>query len=206
MVDKESCKLLEYNESLMNSDVYQFYLNLVKRHNQDEIRENIWPKLTGDTLYGFEKIDYRGNCMFAVDKKFVGSKEDIEIENGDSNCSYTFFHLGSKLTGHEGIVHGGLLATLLDELTCRLAFLSLPSHMGVTANLNINYKKPCPLDSYILVKCELLYKKGRKCLVRGNIYKVNLDSISAVESDENLLTSGDVLIIEPNWANKLQHN
>lgn len=205
MTDADSCKVLEYEENLMNSDVYQSYLNLVRKHNEDEFRENIWPKLTGETLYGFEKINFRGNCMFAVDKKFLGSEEDIEIEDGESNHSYTFFHLGSKLTGHEGIVHGGLLATLLDELTCRLAFLNLPSHMGVTANLNINYKKPCPLDSYILVKCEVLYKKGRKILVRGNIYKVDLNSVSAVESDKNLLTSGDVLIIEPSWANKLNH-
>ena len=33
----------------------------------------------------------------------------------DESESYVFVHLGRGLCGHDGIIHGGLLATLLDE-------------------------------------------------------------------------------------------
>jgi hypothetical protein len=55
-------------------------------------------------------------------------------------------HLGRALCGHDGIIHGGLLATIFDESCARNALLNLPSHIGVTANLNINYKSPCMAD------------------------------------------------------------
>ena len=82
----------------------------------------------------------------------------------------TFFHLGHKLTG-QGIIHGGLLATLL-ELTCRLAFLNFENQRGVTANLNIDYKQPTIANQFIMIKCIVLEKSGRKW-VKGEVYKLN---------------------------------
>jgi hypothetical protein len=37
----------------------------------------------------------------------------------DESESYVFVHLGRGLCGHDGIIHGGLLATLLDETMAR---------------------------------------------------------------------------------------
>lgn len=39
-----------------------------------------------------------------------------------------FMHLGSGLCGHEGVVHGGLLGTVLDESLARTVGSSLSSH------------------------------------------------------------------------------
>ena len=38
----------------------------------------------------------------------------------DESESYVFLHLGRGLCGHDGIIHGGLLATLLDESLWRM--------------------------------------------------------------------------------------
>ena len=38
----------------------------------------------------------------------------------DESESYVFLHLGRLLCGHEGIIHGGLLATILDESLWRM--------------------------------------------------------------------------------------
>ena len=38
----------------------------------------------------------------------------------DESESYVFLHLGRLLCGHDGIIHGGLLATLLDESLWRM--------------------------------------------------------------------------------------
>jgi hypothetical protein len=37
----------------------------------------------------------------------------------DESESYVFVHVGRGLCGHDGIIHGGLLATLLDETLAR---------------------------------------------------------------------------------------
>jgi hypothetical protein len=88
----------------------------------------------------------------------------------DESESYVFLHVGRGLCGHDGIVHGGLLATLLDECLGRTvsffffffcqfviffrsvltftvqAIINLPDRVGVTAKLSLNYRAPTRAD------------------------------------------------------------
>ena len=167
-------------------------------------QEALKPELTGHTLTGTGKVNLRSESIYLIDDHFIKDYDDIEsIKEGESNHSYTFFFLFPKLSGHKGIVHGGFLATILDELTCRLAFQNFHSKKGVTANLNINYKQPCFVDNYVLVRCELISKQGRKCRVKGTVYKVNLED-QDIETKENLLCECECLVIEPKWVDQLK--
>ncbi|KAK5628478.1 hypothetical protein RRF57_004193 [Xylaria bambusicola] len=78
-------------------------------------------------------------------------------------------YLGSELCGHPGIVHGGLLATMLDEGLARCCFAALPHKIGVTANLNINYRAPAQADSYVVLRATTTKVEGRKAWVEGRI-------------------------------------
>ena len=71
--------------------------------------------------------------------------------------------------GHDSIIHGGLLATLLDEILARTAFFNLPSHIGVTANLSVNYRAPTKADQFIVVRTKLAKVDGRKATVQGRV-------------------------------------
>jgi acyl-coenzyme A thioesterase PaaI-like protein len=88
----------------------------------------------------------------------------------DESEALLIYHLGKSLCGHEGIVHGGIVGTILDDSLARnvscleapearddgrinsesnnrlQAFLNLPSKTGVTASLNISYLKPTKTD------------------------------------------------------------
>jgi hypothetical protein len=81
----------------------------------------------------------------------------------DESEGLIIVHVGRGLCGHDGIVHGGLIATLLDEALARTvsnplfysilllnvrvqAMQNLPERVGVTANLNINYRAPTRAD------------------------------------------------------------
>lgn len=204
-------ELSKLQDAIVTSPVFTRYLDVYASHSSrnphsSKITENIWPSLTGDTLVGPDKIRFRSNTLYVIDDKFLRKFGDIEmLSDHENNRSYTFFHLGAKLSGHHGIVHGGLLATILDEITCRLAFQNFKSKKGVTANLNINYKQPCYVDSYVMLKCEVIRKTGRKCWVRGQIYKVELKE-EEVEHPENLLTECEILVIEPRWVEKLANS
>ncbi|CUM56609.1 uncharacterized protein AC631_04396 [Debaryomyces fabryi] len=203
---------VDVKHELITHPIYQSYLEKCEKHTRDNnsplLEENIWPVLTGETLVGSGKINYRGDSMYMIDDRYLNSENDIEkLGPQDNNRAYTFFHLGHKLSGHQKIIHGGLLATMLDELTCRLAFQNNPSGSGVTANLNINYRQPCFVNTYVLIKCEVSRKVGRKCFVKGYVYKVDLDDESrVVERSENLLTECECLVIEPKWVKDLKHH
>ncbi|KAI0186170.1 Adenylylsulfate kinase-domain-containing protein [Xylaria flabelliformis] len=88
-------------------------------------------------------------------------------EIGESMIAISY--LGNELCGHPGIVHGGLLATMLDEGLARCCFAALPNKMGMTANLNINYRAPARADSYVVLRATTTKIEGRKAWVEGRI-------------------------------------
>jgi len=91
----------------------------------------------------------------------------------DEAESYVFVHVGRGLCGHDGIIHGGLLATLLDETLARTAIANLPDKVGVTAQLTLNYRAPTIADQFIVIRTFLTEAKGRKVTVSGRVEDLN---------------------------------
>ncbi|KAI9677085.1 MAG: hypothetical protein M1817_006924 [Caeruleum heppii] len=135
--------------------------------------------LTGGTLSGNDKI---------VVPPFVWSEK-----GGKSLVSISY--LGKDLCGHPGIVHGGLLATLLDEGLARCCFPALPNKIGMTANLNINYRKPAPAESFIVLRAKAVKVEGRKAWVEGHIETVPKEGQEPV-----VLVEASALFVEPKQA------
>ncbi|KAK5734863.1 hypothetical protein LTR17_008635 [Elasticomyces elasticus] len=94
-----------------------------------------------------------------------------------------------------GEVHGGLLATLLDEGLARACFPALPNKVGVTASLKIDYRVPCPAGSYIVLKAQTTKVEGRKAWVKGWIELLGDD-----EGEGTKLVEAEALFIEPKGA------
>lgn len=104
-------------------------------------------------------------------------------------------YLGPSLCGHPGIVHGGLLATLLDEGLARACFPALPNKVGVTASLKIDYRAPCPAGTYVVLKAETTKVEGRKAWVKGWIEQLTEDGEAGTK-----LVEAEALFIEPKGA------
>jgi len=111
---------------------------------------------------------------------------------GDDSESCTFVHVGRGLCGHDGIIHGGLLATLLDETLARTALSNLPEKIGVTAKLSLDYRAPTRADQFIVIKTTLTKAKGRKAEVSGRVE--TLDGTLLVEATYVILRLGASLI------------
>lgn len=135
--------------------------------------------LTGGTLAGPDKI--------------VAPPLVFCEEGGKSLVS--LFYLGPNLCGHPGIVHGGLLATLLDEAMGRCCFPALPNKVGVTANLNLDYRKPAMAGNYAVLRAETVKVEGRKAWVEGRIETLPKDGEEPV-----VLVEAKALFIEPKQA------
>ncbi|KAF8983232.1 hypothetical protein BGZ46_010604 [Entomortierella lignicola] len=97
----------------------------------------------------------------------------LKFERKDKKAVVLFMHLGRSLCGHDRIIHGGLLATLLDDATGMVALPNLPFHIGFTANLNINYRKPVKADQFVMIKAEFEKSEGRKGFTSASIHDLN---------------------------------
>lgn len=69
--------------------------------------------------------------------------------------------------GWHGIVHGGILATLLDE-TCAYAAKGLVAQV-VTAEIAVSYKKPVPLETELSVFAAVVGRRRKIIEVKGQI-------------------------------------
>ncbi|KZT51539.1 hypothetical protein CALCODRAFT_442901, partial [Calocera cornea HHB12733] len=138
----------------------------------------------------------RGAGRLAIPPLVFAKKDESEAK--------VFVHVGRGLCGHDGIVHGGLTATLLDEALARQAFLNLPSHLGVTATLTVNYRAPLIIvlcnaidtdvfDQFIVIETKLDSVQGRKANVSGRIYDL----------EGKLLVESSALYVEPKYAKLL---
>lgn len=137
--------------------------------------------LTGGTLLGENKIEV---------PPLTFSEKEAELPT-----LVQISYLGPALCGHPSIIHGGLLATLLDEGLARACFPALPNKVGVTASLKIDYRVPCPANSYIVLKAETTKVEGRKAWVKGWIELLGED-----DGNGTKLVEAEALFIEPKQA------
>lgn len=69
--------------------------------------------------------------------------------------------------GYDGIIHGGILSTLLDEIMAR--YLYAKGMNAVTARLEVRYLKPTPVGVPLTIKGRILRQKGRIYETEGSI-------------------------------------
>ena len=48
---------------------------------------------------------------------------------------------------YPGRVHGGMLATMIDELAGRVLWVDCPDKIAVTMDINVKYRKPVPYNT-----------------------------------------------------------
>ncbi|KTW26984.1 hypothetical protein T552_02475 [Pneumocystis carinii B80] len=108
------------------------------------------------------------------------------------------FHLGNQICGYENIVHGGLLATLIDEGFAKCSYSVVPNKLRFTANLNINYKTPAKANNYYVLKAKVTKIEGRKTWVEGNIETLSSYSLFLnKETKPVIIAEATALFIEP---------
>lgn len=75
----------------------------------------------------------------------------------------------AQYQGYPGVVHGGIVATMLDEVTSRTVFRGDPPRFVVTARLAVRYRKPVPVETPLRLTGRVVEDKGRIITVAGEI-------------------------------------
>lgn len=71
--------------------------------------------------------------------------------------------------GYPGLVHGGIMAAMLDEVIGRAAMSGDPNHFTLTARLAMRYRKPVPVAVPLRLVGTVERKKGNLTTGRGEL-------------------------------------
>jgi uncharacterized protein (TIGR00369 family) len=92
----------------------------------------------------------------------------------------------ARFQGYPGIVHGGILAAMLDETISRTVMRGSPPRVVVTAKLSIRYRRPVLVEIPLRITGRVVEDKGRVIRVAGEI----------TNREEILLAEGEAVLSE----------
>jgi adenylylsulfate kinase len=91
------------------------------------------------------------------------------FSNDSGGSLVSFFYLIKDVSGYPAIVHGGLLAAMLDEGLGWYCFPGLPDNVGATVTLTVEHVSPMQTGSYGVLRAQTVSVLARKAWVEGHI-------------------------------------
>lgn len=99
--------------------------------------------------------------------------------DSEQGTAETWFVPDERLEGSLGIMHGGFVSLLLDEVMGKV--LSGMAVKAPTANLNVQFRKPVPIGKRLHLHGKLISVHGRKHFVKGEIYNEGAQLLAEAE-------------------------
>jgi acyl-coenzyme A thioesterase PaaI-like protein len=75
-----------------------------------------------------------------------------------------------RYQGYPGIVHGGIIASMLDEVSSRAAMQGDTARLMMTARMEVRFRKPIPIGQPLHLVGRLGKRRGRFTIVSGEIH------------------------------------
>ena len=109
----------------------------------------------------------------------LGLKLTFHREGEEYVTTVTF---SEAFQGYAGIVHGGLLATVLDEVMARYVWEE--AGLAATGKIAVNFRRPAPTGVPITIRGIIVNRRGRvfECAATANLADGTLlaDAVSTV--------------------------
>lgn len=137
---------------------------------------------TEDSLFAetFNTNDTISACLSFYSRPAPGTPRIEEI--------HTLLTLGHSLNGYPAIAHGGVVATIIDEVMGTLLLVNRRPGFGatqveaVTAYLNVTYLKPVETPGTVLVSARFKEITGRKFFLEATVKSGSGDVLSKAEA------------------------
>lgn len=101
------------------------------------------------------------------------------------------FRAAEHLCGTQTVVHGGIQATVLDEVMGKAVQAGLPTEFAgrrlVTAEFSLRYRRPAPMGEPLTVRGEFLRMDGQNVFVKGSLLSSTGDELTLAEARWKLL-------------------
>ncbi|KAI5854233.1 HotDog domain-containing protein [Tricharina praecox] len=135
------------------------------------------PYRSGDILVE-QPTPGRTNSLTAVTLNTPFTFRALAVVTNPSGDVCLLFSLGSGMNGHESVLHGGMVTTMLDISTA-----AAMNTMAFTAYLNVTFKKPVPTPTVVLCRGKVVKREGRKIFVTATVE----DGVGGVYAEGNAL-------------------
>lgn len=129
-------------------------------------------------------LDDDGHCYACGVKNphGLGMKVECFTEDQSAVCR---INLPAHFQGWAGIAHGGVVATLLDEIMAHAVVRHIGQ--GVTTGMETTFRAPVPLGQDLLVRGWIAKDRGRMCLTEATINLADGDQLLAQAAAKFLL-------------------
>ena len=116
------------------------------------------------------KFETYGNCFVCGKNNPNGLQLNFEIDK-EKQALKTTFIASPTFQGWDGVVHGGMISTLLDEAMAKLVYEL--GYQAVTASLEVRFKKPALILEPLTIRGEITEVNRR--LIRAKAYVAKED-------------------------------
>ena len=101
----------------------------------------------------------------------------LKFETIDNNKVKAVFKPKTEHQGYEGVLHGGIVSTLLDE--AMVSAIVAQGLEAVTAELNIRFKEAITVNEELHIYGNIIQKKSKMIITEGEIRNQN-DKLKAI--------------------------
>ena len=117
------------------------------------------------------------SCILCGKNNEHGLKIKFNMDK-EKQMAFANVKVGKMFNGYNGIVHGGIVCALLDEI----GFYAIMSQdiITVTMTLNKKLKKPVPIDTELYLEGQVIEKRSRSVIASSKIVLDGVVLASAV--------------------------
>ncbi len=118
--------------------------------------------------------DAANGCFVCGQANQEGLQVQFRIEDGVCRAEYT---PPVKYCGFDGVTHGGILFSLLDDVMANWLFLQ--GERAYTGKCDIRFRKPAAIGERLLLEGELISRKGRFVKLIGRAHQADSGQLLA---------------------------
>lgn len=119
---------------------------------------------------------------------------NVDFYSVDEESIFAEIVVPDHFQGYPETVHGGILATLLDETLGRCFLAKNPNRMMYTAKLTVKYRHPVPTMKKLRIEGKILKDRGRIGEAQAKVFfeeKVLAEATGVVVSVPDEVLTGD---------------
>lgn len=105
------------------------------------------------------------------------------FDNGQNEV-YADYCVPEAFQGYPGVVHGGIVSAMLDEVVARVSMIKDHHHFMMSVKLEVKFRHPVPTETPLRVVGRIVRLRGRLGKAVGEIYLP--DNVLAAESEMTL--------------------
>jgi acyl-coenzyme A thioesterase PaaI-like protein len=107
-------------------------------------------------------------CFACGARNPIGIRMQVQYRE-DSLAAESLLALPREFQGWQEVIHGGILATLLDEIMMHAVWHFAGA--GVTLGMEVQFRQPLAPEEEVLVRGRLTETRGRRLKAQGEIIR-----------------------------------